>query len=536
MNITAKPGWPLRLGAFLACLLFVLTGLPFIPRVGLQYDEVFFASGIYPPVLVEYSSQKLHNLPLMLVSYAGALKIWVYRVILRLFAPTPYALRVPVLLAGALSVFLFFQLLRTMVPGRWAVFGALLLATDAVYLLTSLFDWGPVAFQHVLLLCGLLAAVRLCESGRPWWGFVSALFFGLALWDKAIFIWVMAGLAAGLWVVYPRRAFALLRARWALPLALCGFLCGTAPLLDYNVRSQGNTFRGNARAPLSEFPGKLGLLRKTVEGSALFGYMIRDGEAPPANPTGIMEQVSFCVSNAFGQPKASLEFLALLVSTLCMSFLGDGRRAALFAFLAGAVALVLMISTENAGGAAHHHVLLWPLPPLLITLVLADLASRWKPAGGWAAAILAVVLCGSNFLVTNQYFRQLVQEGTSAIWTDAVFPLDSYLKETRPERIFVVDWGIYEPLRFLGAGRHNLVPGSDGVVVELKPGGWDGRLNHIRDAGTVFIGHASGNEVFAGVNGKLLETASSLGCHKVPLRTISDSKSRPVFEVFRFGP
>ena len=48
-----------------------------------------------------------------------------------------------------------------------ALIGCGLLATDAIYLLTSCFDWGPVALEHLLLLQEKLNAyLNFIESGE----------------------------------------------------------------------------------------------------------------------------------------------------------------------------------------------------------------------------------------------------------------------------------------------------------------------------------------------------------------------------------
>ena len=92
----------------------------------------------------------------MLMSYLGTLKSWIYRPIFQLFGTGVSAMRVPMLLAGAASVWLFYLLLRRIAGERAAVIGCGLLAADSLYLLTICFDWGPVALQHLLLICGML--------------------------------------------------------------------------------------------------------------------------------------------------------------------------------------------------------------------------------------------------------------------------------------------------------------------------------------------------------------------------------------------
>ena len=127
-----------RFPALAACLLFFVTGSAFVSHLGIQNDEALFANGIFKPYAVAYT---LHlgrsSLPLMLMSYLGTLKSWIYRPIFQLFGAGVSAMRVPMLLAGVASVWLFYLLLRRVAGQRAALFGCGLLAADSLCLLFS---------------------------------------------------------------------------------------------------------------------------------------------------------------------------------------------------------------------------------------------------------------------------------------------------------------------------------------------------------------------------------------------------------------
>ena len=38
---------------------------------------------------------------------------------------------------------------------------------DSLYLLTTVFDWGPVALQHLLTVGGILLLVGFYQTGEP---------------------------------------------------------------------------------------------------------------------------------------------------------------------------------------------------------------------------------------------------------------------------------------------------------------------------------------------------------------------------------
>src|SRR5438094_112537 len=99
--------------ALAACLMFLITGWMFLARLGIQNDEALFANGIFKPYAVASVLRIGHSrLPLMLMSYLGTLKSWIYRPVFQLFGTGVQAMRAPMLLAGACSIWLFYLLLR----------------------------------------------------------------------------------------------------------------------------------------------------------------------------------------------------------------------------------------------------------------------------------------------------------------------------------------------------------------------------------------------------------------------------------------
>ncbi len=100
----------------------------------------------------------------MLMSYLGCLKTLIYVPIFKLFGNGPYTVREPALIFGAASVWLFFLLLRRIAGNRAGLVGCWLLATDSLYLLTTCYDWGPVALQHLLIVAGALLLIRFYQT------------------------------------------------------------------------------------------------------------------------------------------------------------------------------------------------------------------------------------------------------------------------------------------------------------------------------------------------------------------------------------
>src|SRR5580765_7497035 len=114
-------------------LLFVCLGFILIPYPGLEADEAFAMH------------LRHHAIPLMLISYLGALKTLLYWPLIWIRTASVYAIRLPMVLAGAITIVIFYKWTGLFAGPRTALLAALLLATDPMFLLTDTFDWGPVA-------------------------------------------------------------------------------------------------------------------------------------------------------------------------------------------------------------------------------------------------------------------------------------------------------------------------------------------------------------------------------------------------------
>ncbi len=525
--------------ALLACLLFAAQALVLLPYPGLQTDEVLFSLVIYEPRSLEGWVQIFgHRIPTMVMSYIGSLKALLYMGLFTVWPPSPWSVRLPVLAAGATTVWLFFLLLRDTLGRRAAVAGAALLATDTAFLLTTTFDWGPVALQHLLLMGGLVLLVRSRRAARrPNLALAAAFFlFGLGLWDKAIYVWMLSGLGLALLVVYPRELLGTLSLRRAV-IAVAALALGAAPLIIYNARSGWTTF-AQVRYSGENVAGKALFLVHSLDGSSLFGYIVRDdtghrrSEAP--NP---LERISLAASDAAGRPRLNLFVPALALAVALLPFLWrtPARRAVLFAMIAMSGAWLQMALTRETGGSTHHTVLLWPFPHLVVAAAFAS--GRLRRFGAAALVAALVPVCASNLLVTNEHLAQFVRNGGPAIWTDALYPLATALEEAGRPPVIVLDWGIVDCLRILDRGRLPLYQAMDLASKEtLDPADLRNRDWMLSFPDGIFVNHTPPEEVIPGAGARFEAHARQAGFHKQLRGVIHDGHGRPVFELFHFRP
>jgi hypothetical protein len=505
-------------------LLFCVTASLFLPYPGIQNDEVLFADPLYRPDAAIYRIGIFgHSLPLMHLTYLGSLNTWLYAPIFTLWQPGWASVRIPAVLLGAVTVALFCWLLHAAHGARAAWTGGLLLATDTLFVLTTSFDWGPVVLQHLLLVAGMVALVQFHRTGKAAALALGWFCFGLGMWDKALFAWTLGGVAVAGGFVFHRELWKRLTWRNAA-VAGAAFCLGALPLIAYNLNSNLATARGNATITPQYFGAKLEMLRDTWAGTALFGYLVNHDTAErPRASSGALEETAFRVRSVFGEHGTNRLEAAVIVALLLLPLLWftPARRTLMFSLLAFVVAWLQMAFTKNAGLAAHHTVLLWPLAYLFLGVAFAEASLHVGRAGRWLLGVGVLYLVAFNLLLTNQYFYQIARDGPAGSWTDAIFALSDRVGG-RP--LLVTDWGILNPLEVLHQGRLNLRWAGD----------VDARLFADREA--LWVDHTDGNEQFAGRNKLWADAAAAAGYRKVVVETVADRNGRMIFELFRWSP
>jgi Dolichyl-phosphate-mannose-protein mannosyltransferase len=514
-----------------ASIFFFLTGQPFIARLGIQNDEALFATPVFEPRVALYS---IHigsfQIPLMQMSYLGCLKAFLYRPVFRLFGVGAYAVREPALIMGAASIWLFFLLLRQTAGLRAACIGCCLLAADSTYLLTTCFDWGPVALQHLLVVGGVFLLVRFYQTKAIAWLAAGFFLLGLALWDKALAMWMLGGLGIAGILVFPRQIFAVTGFRRAA-ISLTALTLGALPLVVYNLHTNLATLRDNTQWDTSEFSLKAHVLGETARGRALLGYFNAvDQDTPrPQHPAGILQKFSAALATIDGNPTSGWMLYAFFAAVLLSPLAGwNGLRTLAFFLIAMAVAWIQMAVNPHTGGSAHHTILLWPWPQAVIAISLAGVSRKMGRFGIPAVAAVVALVCVSCLLVTNEYYTKMVRNGGVPTWSAAIFSLADTLRQTGAARVFCTDWGIFDSILLLDRNRPEVMNGI-GTEKSLPDLQWA-----LSDPNNLFVGHTREAESFVGVNENLVEAAEKLGYRQDAIQTIADGYGRNIFTVYRF--
>ena len=516
----------------IACCLFIVLGTALAAHAGIENDEALFAGPIYSHQSL-FSIRMLHkDVPVMIMTYLGTLKTLLYWPLFSVFPPSLDSVRIPMVLAGAVTIALLYCLVRRIAGSRAALIATLLFATDPIFLLTNTFDWGPVALEHLLLVTGCLLLVRFAQDesasvSRSVQLAAGFFCFGLALWNKALFLWALAGLAIGALAVCSRELRKLFTSR-RLAIAVVSFCTGALPFIIYNLRVPNSTLSSSAQFEIPNSNAKLLQLEWALDGSILFGFMTapddRQLKIPPRN------SIALWITQYLGEHHKT-GMLYAFGFCLLLAPLWWRSRAARFSLLFTAIAWFSMVLTRGAGGGTHHVVLLWPFPQIFVAATMAG--GRWRNVAN-AAAIGLVAL---NLLVINQYFFEFETNGAGGSFTDALNSLSEALAKHTEEPVYITDWGMLYSLTLLQQGRLDLRDAEQAFRGHTEDESLQRSITSMfADRKAIFVGHTAGREVFIGEREGLERKAQQAGFRKDTMQVIQDSKGRDSFEIFRLVP
>lgn len=505
--------------AVLSILFFLLAGQPFIPRLGIQADEALFTGPWFEPAsAIDVVHIGHRTFPLMLMSYVGTVKTLLLWPVSGRFGTGVFPIRESSLTIGAVSIWLFYLVMRRAAGRLAAVIGCAILAADSLYLLTVCFDWGPVALQHLLIAAGALFWARFFDTRQRLWIALGSLVWGLALWDKALSVWVLGGLALAAVLTLGRQRLGAIGARGLL-IGGVAMAAGALPLVLYNVHTRGATVTENSGWTTAQLSRKAHMLEITATGEALLGFLSAEDRNTPA-PHSVPKWIT-----ALPETDGSLLPWAFALALLLAPLGGrESRRGVAFCVIAMTAAWLAMALNPNAGGAVHHTILLWPLPQAAIGISFAATSRRWRDMGALSAAAATAVLCCSSFLVTADYYRKIIRNGGTPNWSAAVFPMAESLRHSGAQEVYAMDWGILDTVRLIN---HNQ---------PLMRNGMGGLNEHdVTGDGHLFVTHADGSVVQPEADLEALKVEKAFGYRRETVGVWTDGFGRDVFLVYRLA-
>ncbi len=181
---------------FLCCLTYIMVACYKISSPGVHYDELLFVNAACGDrVGNSFIAKQILGVPVMLMTYIGALKSYIYFPIFEIFGISVWSIRLPVILITVFSLIIISRITNKIFNWYIATLVLLFLAIDPSFISLTRLDVGPNALELFLKCCSLVFFYRYFIENRAVKNLVfGLLILGLGLFNKLNFIWFINAL------------------------------------------------------------------------------------------------------------------------------------------------------------------------------------------------------------------------------------------------------------------------------------------------------------------------------------------------------
>jgi 4-amino-4-deoxy-L-arabinose transferase-like glycosyltransferase len=442
--MTHAPRWsPPTIAVVAVALAFTAASLASLRLPGLDHDETLFVAAALGETGREAVRYQVGGVPLLVMSYIGALKAWLWAPLFAVFGVSVATVRVPVILAGAVCVLLAGGIGRRLAGGAGAVAAACLVACDASFVLWTRCDYGPIALAMLCKLLALRCWLAWIDGGgaAALWGIAVACAAGS--FHKLDFVWFAGALAVATLAVDGRGSWRQLRDLGARALGPLGLLAVTALfaflLLRWNLHYG---FSEHSERPFGSHVREVlrGCLR-SLSGTGAFDLL----QATDAGRARLDDGAWFWIA-------ISGALVALAAALLHWRHAPAGSiRRLLGLAVVGAGVLAAMAATPQAGGQ-HHYLMLHPLPQLAAVAAFAAAPGLVRRA--WPLVLGAALVCGGPRSWAVTVGLRDWEAATDAPefrprFSPAIYELSRRVNELDVDAVVCADWGLHNPLSAL---------------------------------------------------------------------------------------
>lgn len=450
----------------LAAIIVIYGGLSLyqLNLPGLHYDEAFEVVPAVqllqgqPVTLFRNAGLLLGgvSLPLMTQDYIGALNTYMALPFIALMGTTPAALRMASVLVGAVALGLTFLLAVQLTNRPWVgLLATLLLAVDPTFVFWNRQGIFVTAITAPIGLAATCCWLRRWQGGLRRWSLAGGFLFGLGVYAKLLFIWLIAALVGAVILLNLKR----LRQQpgWLLKqlspteivLACLAFLLGCWPLIVYNLQT-GGTWQNVAQNATTSYYGvnNLAVGVNLLERFQQFVTLLQGGHL-------------WYLGDILPNWLTSVVFVVFLVLIVILSMRNQrvaDAQIALFPFLVIGTTIVASVGTVSALWITHF-ALLAPWPALAVAIgswyVLKQLPSQPRLKGVFKFGVLAVLafMAITNLISTLRYHAALANSGGLSSHSDAVYDLSAWLAQRARGPVVAMDWGLAAPVTYLTGGQ-----------------------------------------------------------------------------------
>ncbi len=455
-----------------------------------------------------------YRLPVMLMPYIGAVKAYLYYPIFKFWGSGVAAVRLPVILLGLVTLIFTNALFRQTLGPCTALVGVVLLASDPTFIFMQKTDWGPIALMMALKVSSLYFVFRWMNQGDALWLGVACFLMGIGVFDKIIFVWYVAALAAAL----PLCFWSSFKERLTVKsggLVLISFLAGGFPFIVFAIKTQGGSLTNPNLFHLSwlqDFMLRWNVLIGTLNGTAVYNFFnneLLQNLAPllkRENGAGLGSTLA-AIGGTIAH-NGTFQFAGLILSIIVIAvLLEEGRlqfRSSVLFYLVLLASMIGMIFMTPGATGIQHFVSVYPFSHLVIASALCQSEGldkvplrRWFPSYRLVGFALGLLFVISQLYADVRYLQSLKRTGGVGIWSDAIYRLAEYTHDHPDKYYALMDWGFSNQLLVLTQGRvrkeESFVSIKDSPNEEEKIR----RMCHLLErSNTLFVFHARKYEIF----------------------------------------
>lgn len=439
----------LGMGVYLALACYKLD------HPGLYYDELHQAPTAFcyvgtPPTF--FTNVMLGDIPLMNMSYSGAIKSALYGLYLKFVSPqfSVISWRLLGILFVCAGLLGFAVLGRKKLTPAGAALFCLLFVTDATILLGTRHDWGPIALSLMLrmLMLGIYLGGMDKEQVSKWSSFFLGALLGFAVYEKLSGVVLLIPVALLLLIPKNRRTLGHILA------AVLGGIVGSSPLALANILTwTRKSYLLSVSDVKSAHVYSLGDILRQMGETLSLGHgrearLFILGQAPPEYAAWI--------------EGALLSLLLIATAWIAWRFRASVprlRAAGLLLLCYFTSVLSVWLLPQNT--FAHHWILGTPFHYAALMLAFDALRQR-SPDGGpalkraavVALSVLLLVFVSQRVVTTLGIERDIARE-RSALWWDPSLTKLGEFTETLPRdsAIIAASWGVASQMFCLSNGR-----------------------------------------------------------------------------------
>jgi 4-amino-4-deoxy-L-arabinose transferase-like glycosyltransferase len=480
--------YPLLLGGIL--IVYLTLSLYQINLPGLHYDEAFEAV----PALQLLQNQPVttfrHNgltfgsqtFPLMTQDYIGALNTYMVLPFIAILGATPVALRVMSIVVGSITLWLAYALSNQLTGNRRVgLVAALLLSVDPTFIFWNRQGIFVTAVTAAIGLSATFCWWRRFQSGSTGWAMAGAFLFGLGLYAKLLFVWLIVALIGSVvllnlsWTIHSFgdlfRGTLKLSSRKEAALATLAFLLGCWPLILYNIQTGGTLSSVTQNAQTSYYGvNNLAFGPNLTERFRQFLAVLNGSHLWYLGDVWHTPLPSF----VFGV------FFVLVISTTMRKIVLISPplnllpiKIAFFPFLVIGLVILVSIGTVSALWITHFALLMpWPAMAIaigswfMLTQAPQPKARKRNHPGNtyhvsrityhasrFTLWIGLCLLIGAHLFNTIRYHTALAESGGLSSHSDAIYDLSDWLTHQASGSVVAMDWGLAAPVTYLTGGQ-----------------------------------------------------------------------------------